>query len=237
MELLRRGAAPLVIGHRGAAALARENSLAAIEAAARHGADAVEVDILRAADGRVVLAHGPGVAPDAPALADALALAAGLGLIVQLDVKRRGVAADVARAVTAAGLRERSFVSSFSPPILAEFRAAAPFLPRSFTYPEDRHGVSGRSALQPLVRPVLGALRSALPRRLAGWLRRSDAVALTLNWAVVTAAALDAAHARSAAVLVWTVNDAGLAATLGEKGADAIITDDPRIALGGTGNR
>jgi glycerophosphoryl diester phosphodiesterase len=35
-------------------------------------------------------------------------------------------------------------------------------------------------------------------------------------------------------VLVWTVNDAGLAETLVESGADAIITDDPRIALGGT---
>jgi glycerophosphoryl diester phosphodiesterase len=237
MDLLRGGGAPLVIGHRGAAALARENSLAAIEAAARAGADAVEVDILRAADGRVVLAHGPEIAPDASALADGLALAAGLGLAVQLDVKRPGLAAEVARAVADAGLRDRSFVSSFSPPILAEFRGAAPFLPRSFTYPEDRLGVSGRGALRPLVRPALAALRAVLPRRLAGWLRRSDAVALTLNWSVVTAAALETAHALSAAVLVWTVNDAGLAESLGEKGADAIITDDPRIALGGTGSR
>jgi glycerophosphoryl diester phosphodiesterase len=233
IELLRKGH-PLVIGHRGAAALARENSLAAIEAAALNGADGVEVDVLRADGGRVVLAHGPEIAPDAPPLADGLALAASLGLVVQLDVKRAGLAQEVARAVADAGLGERSFVSSFSPAILAEFRAAAPGLPRSFTYPEDRHGVTGRRLLRPFVGPALATMRTALPRRLAAWLRRNGAVALTLNWSVVTSAAIDGAHALGAAVLVWTVNDAGLAETLVESGADAIITDDPRIALGGT---
>ena len=236
IELLRKGR-PLVIGHRGAAALERENSLAAIEAAALHGADGVEVDLLRTPDGRVVLAHGPEIAPDAPALADGLALAAALGLFVQLDVKRRGLAAEVARAVADAGLGERSFVSSFSPAILAEFRDAAPTLPRSFTYPEDRYGITGRPLLRPFVGPALATLRAALPRRLGVWLRRTDAVALTLNWSVVTSAAIDGAHALGAAVLAWTVNDAGLAKTLVESGADAIITDDPRIALGGTDNQ
>jgi glycerophosphoryl diester phosphodiesterase len=231
---LHRSGPPLVIGHRGAAALARENSLAAIEAAALHGADGVEVDVLRAHDGRVVLAHGPEIAPDAPPLADGLGLASALGLFVQLDVKRRGLAADVARAVSDAGLGERSFVSSFSPSILAEFREAAPALPRSFTYPEDRYGMTGRPLLRPFVGPALATLRAALPRRLGAWLRRTDAVALTLNWSVVTSAAIDGAHALGAAVLAWTVNDAGLAKTLVESGADAIITDDPRIALGGT---
>ena len=231
---LRSNGRALVIGHRGAAALERENSLAAIEAAALHGADGVEVDLLRAPDGRVVLAHGPEIAPDAPPLADGLALAAALGLFVQLDVKVGGLAADAARAVADAGLGERSFVSSFSPGILAEFRTEAAGIPRSFTYPEDRYGISGRPLLGPFVDPVLAALRAALPRRLAGWLRRADAVAVTLNWSVITPAAIDGAHALGAAVLAWTVNEAGLAETLVESGADAIITDDPRIALGGT---
>ena len=231
---LRSYGRALVIGHRGAALHARENSLAAIEAAALHGADGVEIDLLRARDGRVVLAHGPEIAPDAPPLADALALAGALGLFVQLDVKVGGLAADAARAVADAGLGERSFVSSCSPGVLAEFQAAAPRIPRSYTYPEDRYGISGRKALRPFVDPALAALRAALPRRLAGWLRRTDAAAVTLNWSVITPAAIDRAHALGAAVLAWTVNDAGLAETLVESGADAIITDDPRIALGGT---
>src|SRR5439155_16498822 len=63
---LHRGARPLVIGHRGAAALAPENSLESVEAAVRAGVDGVELDVLRTRDGRLVLAHGPGVPPDAP---------------------------------------------------------------------------------------------------------------------------------------------------------------------------
>jgi len=230
---LRRGARPWLIGHRGAAALARENSLAAIEAAARAGVDGVELDVLRATDGGLVLAHGPELPPDAPALADGLVLAAELGLVVQLDVKLPGVEADVVRALRAAGLEERSFVSSFSIATLGAFAALAPDLPRSFTYPEDRFGVSGRALLRPFVRPGLAAMRALLPPRLPRWLHSVGARAATLNWAVVTPAAVEACHRAGAAVYVWTVNDAALAKTLVETGVDAIITDDPLVVPGG----
>lgn len=227
---LRRGERDVVrVGHRGAAALAPENSLAAIEAAAEHGMDAVEVDVLRRPDGALVLAHGPALSPDAPLLEDALALAARLGLAVQLDVKLEGSAAPVAAAVRRHGLLERAFVSSFSPRTLAEFRAAEPALPRSFTYPDDRFGLSARRYLRPGVRAGLGALRAALPRRLPAWLRAVDAAAATLNWAVVSTRAIEACHRLGAAVYVWTVNDATLVRTLVESGADGIITDDPRL--------
>lgn len=230
---LRNGGPPYVIGHRGAAALAPENSLAAIEAAAREGVHGVELDVVRAHDGALVLAHGPEVPPDAPLLANALELAAELALVVQLDIKLRGVEREVVDALGAAGLEDRSFISSFSLPTLAAFAAIAPALPRSFTYPEDRLGVSGRVLLRPLVRPGLAAMRALLPRRLPRWLRAVDASAATLNWAVVTPAAVAACHGMGAGVYVWTVNDAGVAETLVETGIDAIITDDPRLVPGG----
>jgi glycerophosphoryl diester phosphodiesterase len=233
---LRRGQRPLLIGHRGAAALARENSLAAIEAAARAGVDGVELDVLRARDGRLVLAHGPEVPPDAPALTDGLACASELGLFVQLDIKLGGMEAEVVAALDAAGLlAERSFVSSFSLPCLVAFAALAPGLPRSFTYPEDRYGVSGSRLLRPFVRPGLATMRSLLPRRLPRWLDAADAAAVTLNWAVVSDAAIEACHALGAAVYVWTVNDPTVARSLVGKGVDAIISDDPRIVPGGIG--
>ena len=226
---LRRGRRPLLIGHRGAAALARENTLEAIEAAVEAGVDGVELDVLRGRDGSVVLAHGPEIPPDAPSLAAALALARDLDVFVQLDVKLRGVAADVVSALRAARMLERSFVSSFSLPSLAEFEALAPALPRSLTYPEDHLGVSGSPVLRPLVTPALAAMRSLLPRRLPRWLDTVDAAAVTLNWAVVTPAAVAVCHRLGAAVYVWTVNERELAETLVETGVDAIITDDPRI--------
>lgn len=233
---LRRDGRPWLIGHRGAAALAPENTLAAIEAGARAGVDGVELDVLRGRDGALVLAHGPALPPDAPPLADGLALAAELGLVVQLDVKLRGLEADVVGALRAAGLLERSFVSSFSLPSLAGFAALCPELPRSFTYPEDRLGVSGSALLRPLLRPGLATMRTLLPRRLPRWLASVRAAAATLNWAVVTPAAVEACHRRGVAVYAWTVNDRDVANSLVETGIDAIITDDPRIAPGGISN-
>lgn len=48
---------PLLVGHRGAAARAPENTAAAIRAAARAGAHMVELDVQMTRDGRLVLLH------------------------------------------------------------------------------------------------------------------------------------------------------------------------------------
>ena len=233
MELVRDGH-PLLFGHRGAAALAGENTHEAIAAAAEAGVDGVELDVLRDRAGGLVIAHGPEIPPDAPSLAAALAAASELGLLVQLDVKVGGVEADVVGALGEAEWLDRSLVSSCLLPSLVEFSRHAPELARSLTYPEDRFGVSGSPILRPLVRPGLAAMRSLLPRRLPRWLAAVDVAAATLNWAVVTPAAIDICHRRGVAVYVWTVNDPALAETLVEMGADAIITDDPRIGHRGT---
>ncbi|GAA1721605.1 glycerophosphodiester phosphodiesterase family protein [Isoptericola hypogeus] len=48
---------PLVVAHRGNSAVAPQNTLAAFEAAARAGADVVELDVRLTADGEVVVLH------------------------------------------------------------------------------------------------------------------------------------------------------------------------------------
>ena len=222
-----------VIGHRGAAALAPENSLAAIAAAAAHGADAVELDIRRAANGALVLAHGE-PAEDAPALDDALALARRLGLDVQADVKEAGLERDVAAALAAHGLRGGSFVSSPSLAILRAFAAADPSLARAYTYPEDRARATERPLLRPFVAPALAVLRFLLPYRLPRRLARAGASIATLNAAVVSRRVVDACGRTGAEVYAWTVTDEARARALVEAGVAAIITDDPRILLGGT---
>jgi glycerophosphoryl diester phosphodiesterase len=68
MLALRRRAdgGPLRIGHRGAAALAPANSLAAVEAGLAAGLDGIEIDVV-ARDGRLLLAHSLGeLADEAP---------------------------------------------------------------------------------------------------------------------------------------------------------------------------
>ena len=207
----------LKIGHRGAAALAPENSLAAIEAAAAHGVDVVELDVLRGPNGALVLAHGPAIPPSSPSLDDGLALASQLALAVQLDVKIAGIEHGVVDALARVDADPRSFISSFSLPILAAFRDVAPELPRSYTYPKDRLGV---------------LLRAGLAWRLPRRLRSVGASAATLNWRVVSPAVVAACHEAGAAVYVWTVNDRRRVRILLESNIDGIITDDPEIFAG-----
>jgi glycerophosphoryl diester phosphodiesterase len=237
MELLRGGGPVVCVGHRGAARLAAENSLEAIEAAAAHGADLVELDVVRARDGALVLAHGPSVPGDAPSLDDGLALVACLGVGVQMDVKLAGLAQGVVESLRRHDLVDRGFVSSFSASILRAFRAAEPAFPRSLTYPEDRHGISESRILGSALGPTLAVLRAALPSRLPRLLGAVGAAAATLNAAVASPRAIAACHRLGVAVYVWTVNDPELAAALAENGADGIITDDPRVIVRRTNPR
>ena len=48
---------PLIIGHRGASAVAPENSMAAFEAAIAAGADGIEFDVHLSRDGVPVIIH------------------------------------------------------------------------------------------------------------------------------------------------------------------------------------
>jgi glycerophosphoryl diester phosphodiesterase len=219
----------LIIGHRGAAALAPENTIAAIDAAAEAGADAVELDVRRRGSS-LVLAHGAVTAESTP-FGVALERVRDLGLRVQLDVKEEGLAAEILAALREAGLERRAFVSSAALQILRSFD---PVLPRAYTYPEDRLELSSRALIRPFLPPALAVLRALLPYRLPRKLRAAGASIATLNADVAGPRVIAACHRAGVAVYVWTVNDPARARALVAAGADAIITDDPRILVGGT---
>ena len=230
---LRRPAGEFArVGHRGASALAPENTLAAFELAVEMGCDMLEFDVLDGADGAVVVAHdarrarAPGLT-----LEEALAFFAerlpGAGL--QVDLKRRGLEGRVVDALRRHGVYARSWASSFDAGSLRRLAEIAPNLPRSYTLPRDRLGISKRRPFGPLVRGALGSLGSSLPRRLPALLQRTQADAFTLHHSVASPAAISGAHELGAAVYVWTVDDADLAQRLVDWGADGIITNDPRV--------
>ncbi len=56
-----------IIGHRGAAGLALENSLESIRTAIQVGVDAIEIDIRLTRDGQLVISHDPNTARVSPA--------------------------------------------------------------------------------------------------------------------------------------------------------------------------
>jgi glycerophosphoryl diester phosphodiesterase len=232
IELARRDGRPLRIGHRGAAALAPENSLEAIGLAVELGCDLVEFDV-HAVAGELVLAHdAPLEAGGLPSLDEALDYLGAAGVGVHLDLKSAGAETAVAETVRRHALVERTLVSSFRGPVLLALHAAEPALRLGRTYPQDRTGLAQRRALEPVVRGILHAMRRALPRRIAGLLASSQATAAVLHWFVVDERVVERCHALGAPVLVWTVDDPAELARLDALGVDGVITNDPRIFEG-----
>ena len=67
--------------------------------------------------------------------------------------------------------------------------------------------------------------------RLPPLLAVAHAGALALHHSLVSRRLVDGVHARGAAFLTWTVNDPDEVARLAEIGVDAIVSDDPGMAV------
>jgi glycerophosphoryl diester phosphodiesterase len=219
----------LRIGHRGAAALAPENSLEAIALAVELGCDLVEFDVHAVGSSLVVTHDPPDVADGLPALDEVLALLAASDAGVHLDLKSQRAERPVVEALRRHSLVQRTVVSSFRRPTLQALHVLEPGLRLGRTYPQDRTGLTKRPAFQPPARAIVRVLRRTLPRYLPSLLAGSNATAAVLYWEVVSEAAVARCHALGAPVLVWTVDDAGLLPWLDEIGVDGVITNDPRI--------
>ena len=232
MRLRAEGGRFLRIAHRGAAALAAENSLAAIEAGLAADVDLVEFDVLEVR-GRLVVAHAPELAVDGgPTFDDALELARASRPEVGLDVdlKWHGFEERVVEAIQRHGLVERTLISSCFAPSLRVVRKLDPRLATAFAYPFDRYGANERRVVpKPLVRASLAAMRMVLPARIQRLLRRAEADVATLHWLVISPRLVERCHAVGAAVWAWTVNDSEVIESVAAAGVDGVISDDPRL--------
>ncbi|MEW6166193.1 MAG: glycerophosphodiester phosphodiesterase family protein [Pseudomonadota bacterium] len=223
-----------VIGHRGAAGHAPENTLLSIDTAIRLGAPWVEVDVQHH-DGELWLLHdltldrttngkGPLTALTAaqlrrldagggetiPTLREALDLIdQRVGLNIELK-SWDGCAAAVS-AVLRDGLAggwpaERFMVSSFHLPELWEFKQLLPEIP-------------------------LGVLYCGVPLDWAGIAAEFGAVALNISAEFVDTRLIADAHARGLQLNVYTVNDPVELRLMRELGVDGVFTDYPDRAL------
>jgi glycerophosphoryl diester phosphodiesterase len=253
VRLFRGEGPPIRVGHRGAALLAPENTLRSFDAALAAGAEAIEFDVLDLHDGPLVLAHSDDLlevshgaaagtvrdrslaelrelVPELPTFDDALAFLAGRpDVLVHVDLKLMSRLDEVTDALARHGVEERTVVSSFHVGSLVTVAQLAPRVRIGYTYPEDRLGVARHRLLHPAIRAGTHGLRAALPRRVAAMAARAGADALMLHHAVVSAAAVERAHAVGVAVWAWTVDLPDELARMHRAGVDAVITNDPRL--------
>ena len=254
IELERRGRRPLLIGHRGAAALARENTLQSFRAAVEAGVDLVEFDVLELQDGELVVAHSydlqevgsgtlsgtfrdwplerlRGACPEVPTLDETLAFftdeAPHVG--VHVDLKIRGREHDLVAALRRFGVGGRSFISSFDPRATRSLARLDSEIRTGITVPRSVLGISddGRSAW--IARAGLAVLRLVLPRLARHVISLSRASALVLHHSAVGPSLVRRAHQCGVPVVTWTVDDPAELARVDAAGVDAVVTNDPRI--------
>jgi glycerophosphoryl diester phosphodiesterase len=237
-----------VLAHRGASRRARENTLEAFALASELGADGVELDVRRTADGVLVVHHDPEAAgvgllaaatfvsvrdtrPDIPTLAEALDACAGLLVNVELkclpwepDADPDG---DVVRA-TAELVRDcgcEVVVSSFDIGTVDAMRSCAPEVPTGWlTYgrdPADAAAIAHEHG-HPWVHPDRAAVLTET-RRSGPDGRRSRSRPVE--------GVVELIRGLGISVNVWTVDEPAEIRTLASAGVDALITNVPDVAL------
>jgi glycerophosphoryl diester phosphodiesterase len=231
VSLLRENGPLLRIGHRGAAALAPANTIAAVEAALALGVDMVEVDVLGRSDHTLVLGHSHRELEAEPAaLEDVFAFLSeqSPGTRLLADVKGGGFERELVEALRRHDLVARAVASTYGLGTLRALRQLEPGLTLSLTYPPSRLGLAGRRFV-PVFGPVRAGLRLTLPSRIETIVREAEVSATTLDYRLVTRAAVERCHSLGVAVLAWTVNDRAALRKLDRLGVDGVVTDDPRI--------
>jgi glycerophosphoryl diester phosphodiesterase len=207
------------IGHGGASALVRANTLASFDAALEIGVDMVEFDV-RTWHGGLVLAHttldarrGRSVRLD-EAL-DHLSRRRFADIGLNVDLKRVGCEAAVLDQLRRAGLLERTLICSQVPAVLDRVRMLEP---------RARTGISVGGRVARLSRRW-GDWRSHVLSGLAA--RRWDA--LMAQHRLVEGELLHEVSARGARLYAWTVNERRLLEGLRALGVHGIATADPRL--------
>jgi len=226
---------PLVFAHRGGAALAPENTVAAFDNGIALGVDGIELDVRLSLDGEVVVHHddtlerttqltGPVAARRAdeleragvPALADVLARYPGTKVIVEMKLDTAELAAAVVRAVRAAGAVSRVCLGSFGLRALRTARALEPAIATSAARIEVQWALYRSWCRVPASRVPYGGYQ--VPE----WAGRTR---------VVSRRFVADAHRAGLGVQVWTVDAAEDARRLLALGVDGLITDRPDIIV------
>lgn len=223
----------LVIAHRGASTAFPENTLAAFAGAVAQGADGIELDVRRTADGGLALSHDDTLADGRLVVETALAdlpdhvtdLASALDVcapvaVVNIEIKNwpddsdfdphEQLAADVVALLAARGELDdgRALISCFHLPTVDRVHELAPGLATAW---------------------LLGLV--ADPGSLIAMAAERGHVAVHPHHVFVNEALVAQAHAAGLAVNTWTCDDPDRIRWLADLGVDGVVTNVPDVAL------
>ena len=223
------------VGHKGADHVAPGNTQASFEAALEHGVDMIEFDVLRARDGRLVLAHDYADSEQRECLTldEGLDLFAGeayAGVELDVDLKLPGYEREVIDGLGRRGLLERSLVSTMYTESLDRLGELEPGLRRGWSVPHVRRDYLKAPFYIRLPALALAAwMRLRMPSQAAARIRAGGCEALMSHRILVTRRLVRAVQGAGGQLYVWTVDEAPRIRALEALGVDGVITNDPRL--------
>jgi glycerophosphoryl diester phosphodiesterase len=217
-----------VVAHRGASAHHPENTLSAFEAAVSAGADIIELDVRRSADGVLVVVHDATeltlaeirrLQPEIPSLDEVLELLRGR-VALEVEIKNvpheagfepagKGIARDVVDALRRVA-STNAFISSFDPECLRSVKELDPGMPTGLQ-------VHASDDLDHALALAAGRHAFLLP----------EATVLETAGREF----IEDAHERDVCVCAWTVDDPIAIERLFALGVDAVETNDPALGV------
>ena len=222
------------IGHKGADAIAPGNTLESFEAAVSNGVDMVELDVLRAREGQLIVAHDHDEASRRRPLGltevlDAFCAKPLNKVELDCDLKLPGREAELAGALAGRGLIERAMVSTMEIESIRKLRQLEPELRLGWTYPKTRRDWTQYGWARPGIRVGLAALRRRFPHTLAEQVPDLDVDAVWAYHHLITPRLVEAARDAGVELIAWTVDDVARIAELIGMGVNGICSNDPRL--------
>jgi glycerophosphoryl diester phosphodiesterase len=205
----------VTVCHRGASALAPENSLEAFGMAMQYGVDYSELDVHLSLDGRLVVAHDaveplPAAQLDVPRLEEVFELVRGR-MGIYLELKGDGTARALGACIASGAANGVELIAgSARVELVRELRRAAPDVPASILF------TAGWSTAEMIAAcRELGTVYAHPCFRPAGGFGPT----------------VEALHAAGLLVMTPHTNDPLEARYFAELGVDVIASDDPRLLL------
>jgi glycerophosphoryl diester phosphodiesterase len=222
------------IGHKGADAIVTGNTPGSFDEAVEQGVDMIELDVLRAKEGKLIVAHDyhDAMVRKPMDLAEALDLFLEPPLDeveIDCDLKLAGREAELAGALAGRGLVERAMVSTMEVESLIKLRQLEPDLRLGWTYPKTRRDWTQYGWAGPALRAGLSAIRRRFPGILE---KKGPKLGVDAVWAyhlIITPRLVAAAERAGVELIAWTVDDADRIRELLSMGVDGICSNDPRL--------
>jgi glycerophosphoryl diester phosphodiesterase len=233
----------MIIAHRGGAPHLGENTADAFSYGIQAGADMLEMDVQRTADGHLVVVHDAFVQLDhgyrRPVRSlplnelrrklsglltfDEFLERFGQTMPVNVDIKAEGIEPDVVQALRRYDLVDQMLVSSTSARSLRLVK---------FLAPEVKIGLSRGQIVpwlgrEPHSRIAAELLRPTLPAQLLVHGEMALADTFMLNYRLIQPWLVRYLHRTGFSVSCWTANDPGTVRWLIDAGVDYIATDHP----------